>query len=438
MDEQNVFQSAPQPASGKKWLKPAIIVGAVVAVAAIVTAVVLFTRPDKKESQDKPTQSSLSGSKNFTMTTDGSAVTYAGSPVYDACGLIPFDTVRKSVKNYQGLLDMNGTDKKPKDPLTIEHNYIDRNIPAPLGKDAQPRPTRTVIGGEQTTSADLFVSSDDSTCWYGQGSDLSLGYGSIFAKVYVTQRPTPLSADLLAYLATLKKAASQDGLDVYVEPQTDSGGFFTGIVTKVDQGVAVVIKTSTKEFAQEATIAVSGTLAEAPKGPMNLTYPLAWSDMPNPCKLLTAEDFATATGRPASALANDKLILNEVGGRVMQRSCERLEVERLDNTPIAQSNVTVRLAASEDAAKQYVGSIKNNKTYSIQPLKQRIQLADDAYIKTVLGKDGKAAGYEFDMRIGKAVIVLAVDTDSGQDASADAFAARMLPLARAAADRYKK
>lgn len=443
MEEQPAYsaspEASPQPSSPKrKWLKPVLIAGVVLVAAVVVVTVVLLAKSDKKSTEDAPkTQNSLSGSKNFKMTTDGAAVTYAGQPVYDACGLVPFDTVRSSVKNYQTLIDMNGTDKKPSEPLTIEHNYIDRNIPAPLGKDAQPRPTSTVIGGEQTISATSFITEADSNCFYGQGGDLSLGLGSIFAKVYVTQRPTPLSADLLAYLATLTKAGSENGLDVYVEPKTDGGGFFTGIVTDIGKGVVVFVKASSKEFAEAATVAASETLAQAPKAPMNLTYPLAWSKMPNPCTLLSANDFATATGKPAGPLANDAMILNEVGGRVMQRTCERLEVERLDGTPIAKSNITIRLAADETAAKQYVETIKNNKDqYSIQPLKQRIRLADDAYTKTVL-KDGKPVGYEFDMRIGNAIIVLAVDAEQGLDASADAFAARILPLARAVADKYE-
>jgi hypothetical protein len=437
MDEQQPLQMPGGSTPKKKWLKLAII-GAAIIVVAIIVMVVLALTKTKDQPEGSKTPKAITGSKEFKMTTNGSLVTYAGSPVYDACGLIPFDAIRKNVKDYQTILDMNGTDKKPSQPLTIEHRYVDRLIAAPLGKDAQPRSTGTVIGGQAGVSASSFISDADSNCWYGQGSNLSLGLGRVFAKVYVTQYPTPLSADLTAYLATLTKAGSEGDLDAYVEPQTDSGGFFTGIVTNGRRGVAVIIKTSTRELAQVATVNVSDTLSQSPKAPMNLIYPLAWSAMPNPCTLLSAEDFAQATGKPASPLAEDVMTLNELGGRLMQRSCKRLEVERLDGTEIAKSNVTVRLSADANAAKQYVETIKNDKErYSIQPLKQRIQLADDAYIKTVL-KDGKAAGYEFDMRLGNAVIVLAVDKDSGLDPSADAFAGRILSLAKSVAEKYRK
>jgi hypothetical protein len=161
--------------------------------------------------------------------------------------------------------------------------------------------------------------------------------------------------------------------------------------------------------------------------------------MPEPCLLLTADDFQQVTGKPARALAEDTMGLSEIGGRLMQRSCERLEVDRLDGSPIAKSNITIRMGWDEEAAKAYVDTLKNNQedAFDIEPLKQKIALADDAYIKVV--KDGNTIkGYEFDMRIGQAVIVLAIDTDQGPDQSADSFAGRMLPIAKNVAERYRK
>jgi hypothetical protein len=431
----------PTGPSKKRWLKPAIIIGTVVALA-IIGAIILLV---KNRSSDEPAKqngsTTITGSKNFKMTTGDKAATYAGNPVYDPCGLVSFDTIRSTVKGYQTILDMNGTDKKPSDTLSIEHNYIDRDIAQPLGKDGVSRPTGTTIGGDPNAGRDAsaFVSNFDASCWYGQGSDLSIGSGKIFAKVHVTQKPTPLSTDFTAYLAGLAKTASEGDIDIYVEPKTDGGNFFTGIVTNTSKGVAVIVKGSTRDLTSKMTIDVGNALAVAAKGPMNLTYPLAWVSMPNPCTLLTADDFRRATGKPASAVTNDIMLLNEVGGRLMQRACERLEVERLDNTPIAESNITIRLGATEQAAKDYVSTLKGNKNdaFEIQPLKQKIGLADDAYIKVV--KDGdKTVAYEFDMRIGAAVIVLSVQTDNGLDASADAFAGRMLPIAQSVAVKYKQ
>jgi hypothetical protein len=396
-----------------------------------------FTLFRQKPSQ-QTTVPAANTNKNFTMTTDGSAVTYAGNPVYDACGLIAFDTVRANVGNYQTLLDMNDTDQKPSEALTIEHRYFDRNMSTPLGKDGVARPTSAQVGSAAVDSTS-FISTFDSNCWYGQGNDLSLGIGKTFAKVYVTQKPTPLSSDFLVYAPTLTKAASTGDITAYVEPQKDSGGFFTSILVDEKKGIAVFIKTANLEFAKKATLEVGDRLTEAPKAPMNLTYPLGWSKMPNPCTLLTANDFEQITGKPASALAEDTMGLNEIGGRIIQRSCERLEVERLDGTPIAETNVTIRMGKDEAAAKEYVDHLKNNQedAFDIQSLKQRIAIADDAYVKVV--KDRQIVkNYEFDMRIGQAVIVLAVSTDAGLDSSADAFAGRILPIAQKVVERYKQ
>src|SRR6266496_6576893 len=201
---------------------------AAAAVIVLLVGAVLFavfrSQPQAGEQQKQAT--SVDGPRNFVVTTDGTPIKYAGNTVYDACGLISFDTIRSTVKDYQTILDMNGTGKKPSEPLTIEHRYIDRDISAPLGNDSQPRPTGTKIGGENAVDASSFLSQSDSNCWYGQGKDPSLGAGKTFAKVYVTQRPTPLSNDLLAYLGSLTKAGSAGDIVAYVEPKTDAAGFF--------------------------------------------------------------------------------------------------------------------------------------------------------------------------------------------------------------------
>ena len=412
----------------KKWIKLAIIAGIILVVATVATVVLMMANKPKGQNEQgaKPPE----GPSEFAMSMSGTAVSYAGTPQYDACGLVSFDTIRSTVNNYQALLDMNGTDKKPTDPLTIEHNYVDRNISAPLGNDGQPRSTGTTIGGDGKKDASSFVSTNDANCWYGQGHDLSLGLGKVFAKVFVTQKPTPLSGDFTAYLATLQKAASQGGIDAYVESQADSSGFFTGIVTNTSQGVAVIFKASTKELGQKGTTEIANALSQPSKGPVNLKYPKGWSSMPNPCSLLTATDFEQATGKPASALAEDTLGLNEIGGRMMQRSCERLEVERLDGSPISKSTVTVRTANTTSAAQKYLADLKANNASTFTPLQQKPDGIDEAYVRTTGDK------YEINMRVGAVFIGMDISKEDTKDASAKAYVERLLPSVRAVAKRF--
>lgn len=428
MEDQDPPTPSIQKSKKKLWLVIAAVVVVIIATALLLMAI------DKPKEQAERTQNTDVGSKEFKITAGKTPVKYAGNPVYDACDLLPFDTIRKNVNNYQKLLDMVGTDKKPSDPLTIEHNYIDSDITTPLGKDGQPHPTgvtMTTAGGQQGVSASSFVSADDSNCWYGQGSDLSIGVGKTFAKLYVTQKPTPLSNDLMSYLGTLNKAASKGGLDIYVEPQTDSSGFFTSIISNTTTGAVAILKASTSELGEKATLEVADRLSNSPHGPINVTYPLSWSSMPNACALLTRDDFQQFTSRPASATAEDTITQSEIGGRLMQRSCERLEVERVDGTPISKSNVTVRLASDENAAKKYVEDLK--KDNAMAPIKQKINLADEVYIRTI-----REGAYEINMRLGATFIAMDITVEGGKDTSADAYAARMLPAVKQVAEKLKE
>lgn len=431
------MEQEPSPVSlarKKKWLIPLVATIALVIIGGIIALVLTLNR--SKQENAPPAQSNTN-QQGFRAEAGGTPMKYAGNAVYDACNLLPFDTVRQKVNNYQTILDMVGTDEKPSDPLMIEHRYFDRDIAAPLGKDAQPRSTGTTVGQAGVT-ASSFISESDSNCWYGQGKEPSLGLGKTFAKVYVTQKPTPLSADLLAYFGTLQKAGSQDGINAYIEPQKDSGGFLTSIVHNTSTSVVAILKTSTQELAQDGTLSIMQTLSEAPRGPMNIIYAKAWSSMPNPCRLFSASDFEKFIGKPASALAEDTMNLSEIGGRLMRRDCKRLELERLDGSPIAKTTVVIRLADSESSAKKYVEDIKKNEAdqFTIQPLKQRINLADDAYIK-IIGPTDKPTNYELDMRIGAAVIIIGLEPESGVDSSVDAYAARILPIARSIAENYR-
>src|SRR5688572_1074778 len=170
--------------SRKKLIITLAVVVVLLAVIGIVAAVLLGGKKEaQKQEAEKPAVS-----KEFKITNAAQPLTYAGHKVFDACSLISYETIRKTVEGYQPLLDTIGTNEYPSDPLAIVHSYIDRDIPTPLGKDGQPHQTSKAIGGGGgKLSASNFVGGSDSTCLYGQGEDLELGRGQTFAKVYVNQ-----------------------------------------------------------------------------------------------------------------------------------------------------------------------------------------------------------------------------------------------------------
>jgi hypothetical protein len=418
------------PSSKKKWII-ILIVGVLVLAALVAAVMLLLNKPQK--TIDAPKHD---GPKEFTVQPSDKVMSYAGNNTYDACNLVSFDTVRANIANYQTLLDSTKTNQRPTQPLVIEHHFIDRNISAVLGKDGQERAKGTVIGSTGNDGISPFVSTFDSNCWYGQGEGISQGRGATFVKTYVMQKPTPISGELLSYLNSLTPRQVEKGVNLYLEDKRDSANFVTIIAVNEAKNAVAVFKTGSPKIADSAVADLIKTLSEPPKGVMTATYPEPWTKMPNPCELLTAADFERHTGKPASALAGDAIFLTDVGDGQMKRTCQRLEVERLNGGEISESDVTVRMAKSVDAAKNYVAGLKADQQdiVDIQPLSQPIEGTDDSYVR-IEGVAQKT--YAIEMRVGATFIAVNVKTEAGQDASVDTFVERMQPIAREVLSRLK-
>jgi hypothetical protein len=431
--DQDPIEKQPEK-SKQKWIVVGIISGIVLLVIAIILTILLMNKP--KEPTPPPSEKQ-EVSKEFTIVPGDTALSYAGNKVYDACDLISFDTVRKNITDYQKILDTIGTDQRPTQPLTIDHDYFDRDIPAVLGKDGAERAKGTVIGASGNVGISAFLSTLDSNCWYGQGEGISLGSGKTFVKTYVIQKPTPISGELLAYINSLKPYGTENGVTIYLESGPDNSGFATIIAINEAKDTVAVFKTGSQKIAEGAANDLIKALSQPPKGPLEVTYPKPWQAMPNPCELLTAADFERYTGKPASALAEDRISLTDVGDNQMQRRCERLEVERLNAGEISKSDVTVRIAKNAEAAKSYVVGLKTaeNDLTEVYPLKQTIEGADEAYVK----KDQFTGNNNsLEMRIGEVFLAVNVVGEAGAEDSIEAYTERMLPIAKELLERFKK
>lgn len=440
--DQNSFNSPEQPqqppkTSRRKYIIIAIISTVILIGMAIILAILLKINSTPQNAQKDPSVNQAA-SKEFKIQNEGTPVSYAGNKVYDACQFVSYDTVRKTVENYQAQLDTIGTGQRPVDPLVIEHRYIDRDIANPLGKDGQARQKSITINGDGKVNADDFISAADSNCWYGQGDDIALGgSGKTFAKVYVSQPPTPISQELQSYIASLTKTATEGGIDMYVLPGLDSAKFATVVYVNQSKNVVVLLKTGTQALIEPMTADILAALRAGPQGPVKVEYPAPWDGLKNPCGLLSAEEFEKFTGKAASALAEDSVTLTTLDGGLMQRSCARLEVERTNGTEISESEVTVRMARDAKKAEDYTKHVKNDDTDSvkIEPIKQTIQGTDEVYVRAIGASTIRA--YEFEMRIGAAIVTVNVETDAGLDASVDAYVQRMLPVATSVLAKLK-
>lgn len=430
------------PAPKRSHKKLIITITAIVvllAVVGIVAAVLLGG--GKKEAQKQDAEKPVVA-KEFKITNAAQPIMYGGYKVYDACSLISYDTIRKNVEGYQSLLDTVGTDEYPSDPLSIVHNYVDRDIASPLGKDGQPHQTSKAIGGSGTDklNASNFVGGSDSSCLYGQGEGLEIGRGQTFAKVYVNQLPTPVSSEFLAYINSLTKTVSEAGIDIYVEPERDSSGFATVIFVTADKKTVVVAKFGPEKLAAPLGDDMVKFLSAGPVGPMHVEYPKPWDGLKDPCTLISAAEFQQFTGKPADSMAEDVATLTQVDeGLVMRRSCERIEVERLDRSEISSAMVTVRMAKDINGAKSYVNKAKkgDGEREVIVEVPQALDGVDDKYVRVSKLLD-KVRDYEFEVRVGQAILTVKVKGETGLDASADAFIARMLPVVKTVVANWKK
>lgn len=433
--EPQLGSPAPKRSHKKLFITLAVVV-VLLAVIGVVVAVVLGGKKEtQKQDVEKPAVS-----KEFKITNATQPIVYAGHKVFDACSLISYDTIRKTVEGYQPLLDTIGTDRYPSDPLAIVHNYIDRDIASPLGKDGRPHETTKAIGGNGKISASNFVGGSDSSCLYGQGEGLEIGRGQTFAKVYVNQLPTPISAEFMAYINSLTKTVSEAGVDAYVEPERDSSGFATVIFLAPGKKTVVVLKIGSEKLAAPMSDDMVKFLSAGPVGPMKIEYPKPWDGIKDPCTLISAAEFQQFTGKPADSLAEDIAMLTQVEeGVVMKRSCERIEIERLDPSEISTSTVTVRMAKSIDSAKGYASKAKkgDGDRVLITDVKQPIDGADEAYIRTNKLLD-KVRSYEFEVRVGQAILTVNIEGEAGLDVSAEAFSARMLPAVKTVVANWNK
>ncbi|MGH3429571.1 MAG: hypothetical protein ACRDQZ_18720 [Mycobacteriales bacterium] len=430
----------PPPQSRRAWLWVLLTVTIVVVLAVGATLTVVLRGSDNNESKAGHKKPSRTG---FQTSFEQKAPSYAGNPVYDACGLVTMQTVAKDIKGYRDNLNHTGSGAKQHlaQPMVIEHEYVDRDIPAPLGRDGQPHEPGIVIGaqGSQPQSLDSFTSLFDSNCTYSQGA----GTGTTFAKVYVTQKPTPLSQGLLAYLGALARQGGKKqvtGVDVYTEPKPNSLGYHFAVVVKPDNSAAVFVKTGVAALTTHASEEAAAALAARPKGPVVITYPPPYQKLINPCPLINADDFTQYTQKPASALAQEKLILNEVGGpdeQKIERSCQRLEVDRFTNE-IAESDVNITQWDSAGHAEQYVERFKAAPGGDYTAVRDTATpVGDQSYVK--MGKDYRGREiFSFEFRIGAAVITLTVSQDQPLDALPTDYERRMTPVARKVADGYKQ
>jgi hypothetical protein len=241
---------------------------------------------------------------------------------------------------------------------------------------------------------------------------------------------------LLSYINSLSPLQVKNGIHLYAEPKRDSANFATIIAVNAARNTVVALKTASPEIGDSAVADITNSLSQSPEGPLVVTYPSPWNTMLSPCQLLTAADFARYTGTPASALAGDTLALTDVGDGQMKRSCQRLEVERYNGGEISESNVTVRLAKTSKEAEEYLAGVKANErdAITIEPVSSAIEGVDESYVRI----EGAQKAYQFEMRIGKAFVAVTVKPEIKQESSGEAYAARMLPVAKQVAARFKQ
>jgi hypothetical protein len=418
----------PKPKRSKKRL--AILI----AVALLVIGGVLFFIFSGSKKTDKDSQQSTNhGPQVITFSAAKDAVTYAGNPVYDACNLFPIDLVKTHIENYKETLASLGGDKKLKDPLVMEHGYIDRSVPAIQGKDGIPREPKKGISETKVDSSirsPAFISIGDSHCQYGQGQN----FNTEVAAIYIMQPPVPLPPQLVSYLAELKQkgrmAIESQGVEVYVEPVVEGDSVNTSIFRK---GNTVVFMTSRKfELIQAASEAIVNTLSKPPAGPMIVTYPSMYSKMTDSCALFPATDFERLMGKPSSAVISEELGLTEWEDATTHRECTRIEVERFKEGEISSVRTTLEESRTEEQTKNRVNALKSDKDNKTTALNG---LGDEAYVVT--NNLLSTPRYSIVIRVGKMLITVESNGES-KDTNVDSFTSRTQPVAKVIVENYKK
>lgn len=427
-----------RPKGRKKYL----LVGFVILLVVAAALFFLLKGPGSGRKSGNGQTSGASSAKVLTITF-GKPVNYAGNTVYDACGLLTIDTVKAHVKEYKDILANLGTDKVSSDPLTMEHAYVDRDIPAALPGDDAPRATGNNPGPRAYAS--LF----DSHCVYGQGG--ATGKNLEFARVSITQRPTPLSPDFLAYLATIEdKKQTAGDFDVYAVPPVEGDTFASIIIVKHDRSLAAIFRTGSKDLGLPGAEEIVTKLSAAPTGPVEVTYPAPYTKLVSSCGLLTAADFQQFTGKPMSALATETAYLTDTNALTLTeklyplvsgvRECRRLETDRdILKSNIAETGVVLRQFRNAASAKKHVQDLKADEAdgLTIKSAATKPSGADEAYVKVEEHPNALSPLYTYEMRMGTAIISLTVEGDNVRaDASVEAYANRLLPAARLVAENY--
>lgn len=417
-------QAQPPKSKKKLWL----IIAAVIVIAIIAAGAIFFLT--KKAPEEKVNQQP-SGNEptSITFGTEKETISYAGNKMYDACNLMPISLLKTHVGSFEDSLKNLGTDTRLKDPLMMEHGYVDRPIDTIQGKDNVARDPGTLVSEtavDSTIRAGSFMSIGDSHCQYAQGEN----FNSNLVSVYVIQPPQPLHPKLVQYLDTMKAngrmAIESQGVQVYIEEPKEGDQANVAVYRKGN--VVVFLKSLNFPLIQAASEEIVKNL-QAPAGPLTVTYTGAYAQLKDTCKLFTASDFQQILKKPASAITTETLGLTELDPKTAVRECTRIEVERLKEGEISSTNVRLAVSRTEDAATSNLADLKTaNSETTATPLKD---LGDEAYTIT----EGFTKRRSIVVRVKNVTLTI---TSGGETKDADeaAFMSRTLPIAQIAVKNY--
>ncbi len=385
------------------------------------------------DSQKIPVEGQVAstGPKVFTVSYAKDAPSYAGNKMHDACSLLNFNGAMSKVKGIPELNDVKTLQK----PLSIEHSYIDRNITQVLGEDGQPRTVTDTISsdGPKARSMDNFTSIANSYCVYGQNLPSSI----TFARVYVTQPPTPLTPEFLPFLANLPKK-QVNGVDVYTVDTPNENGFIYAAMVRADKKMAVILKTGNTDIMSAGVDEITKKMTSPPLGYAKYQYPGMYGQLIDSCSLFTAADFESFMGKKAASTATESMLVTKGYDLGVERSCRRSQINsRLE--PVYESDsseITIRQGKSETAAKAWLDG-KKGSIWLYTP--SQTKLGDESLIKHQEGdSDNARRSYQLVVRIKAAVIEIDLDQSAAGDASPAAFEQRIMPAAKNIIENYKK
>lgn len=418
----------PTPPENKKklWLMIGVAIALVVIIG--VAAFLLSKGTPEAKKENSPAKNEPTSIK---FGTEKETPSYAGNKMYDACNLMPISFLKTHVGEFEESLKKLGTDIRLKDPLMLEHGYIDRSISGIQGDDNKAREPGTLVsetGIDSTVRAGSFMSIGDSHCQYAQGRN----FNSNLASIYVIQPPQPLHPKLIAYLDALKAggrmAIESQGVQVYVEELKETDDAYAAIYRKGD--VVVFLKTLNFPLIEAASDEIVKNL-RSPEGPLITTFTGLYGQLADTCKLFTADDFKKILGKPASAITNEVIGLTELDPKTAVRECTRIEVERLKEGEISSTNVKLAVSRTEDQAKTSLSDLKKKTTETTaNPLKN---LGDEAYVIT----EGFTKNRSIVVRIKNATLTV-ISNGEVKDADEAAFTSRTLPIARTVVEKYEK